>query len=184
LILSVFIFACSACSCGSDINKEEVVSAAQKLITDSVAINNYIWGPLQPYDETAEPYDDTNGGEYYPLIDFPYATMDELKEAIKSVYSEGYCENIFSTLFKFEDEVLGYISPRYLEKDGKMYINKNYSVYELRTEILTDTVKVETASAYYVIISADYNVDGKAGGSLELTLLNEENGWRLDTATY
>lgn len=184
LIFTSLLFALLLCSCGAEIDEEEVIDAAKQLIEDSVKINNYIWGPLQEYDETAEPYDDTSGGEYYPLKDgFPYSSMEELKEAISNVYSEGYCENIFSTLFKFEDDVLGYFSPRYVEMNGQLYINKNYSVYELNTVLLTDTIKIVGSGGYYVVISIDYQ-NGTDSGELELTMLNEENGWRLDTATY
>lgn len=75
---------------------------------------------------------------------------------------------------------------RYLEQNGMLTVRLDLadSAYKLAREYETDGLKIVTEKADYVIVSVPSYIDGVYDQDVELTLVNTENGWRLDTPTY
>ncbi len=181
------------CGCQEEVaDNPEAIAAAKALFLQAETVNRAIWGTVS-YDESEEAKN-YNGGSYQPVSeDFPYESLDGIKEAIEAVYSEEYCESIFVSLFGpeegetlAEDEVLGQLAPRYTEMFDRIYVNTSYASFDLKNKILPETAHITANGGYYVAIKVSYGHEGGTGadGEMELIMLHEEDGWRFDSPTY
>ncbi len=193
LLCSVLAVVLAGCT-GLPEDNPEAVEAAKALFEKTEHVNQLIWGEITPGESEFGALI-SGEGAYLPVReDFPYESVDAVKDAIGEVYSEGYCRTLFATLFDSEeegqtaaateDEVLGTLAPKYRYMDGALHINVNYTTFEMRSEVLPDTITVTDNSGYYVEITVDYAVNGEKAGTMTLLMLREEDGWRFDSPTY
>lgn len=75
---------------------------------------------------------------------------------------------------------------RYLEQNGMLTVRLDLadSAYKLGREYETDGLKIVKEKGDSVTVSVPSYVDGAYDQDVQLTLVNTENGWRLDTPTY
>ena len=171
----------------SDTEAKEILS---ELIPKAQKINDIVWGKGLPVLDSAPPELNSIKGAQYRAVDSScgFANTDDLKKAIAEVYSQRYIETAINyTAFEgtgAEDGELYATYPRYKDNnDGLLCIDIENPGFELTTEISTDAVKVKSADFEKITIETNAKVGGVTV-PLELVLVKEDNGWRLDTPTY
>ena len=183
-------------SCDREYDEKEVKDAATLLIEKSLVLNEIYWGEGIPYiPGSTSVYCEAN---FISLSELGFYTIEELKEKTRAVFTNEYCEYIFSTAFSSVndgDEIQFYA--RYYQKyeDEKQTIPLNIMVYSRfenmlpdKVEYLYDTLTVthSEGDTVYVKLNARVTRDEENVQIREkiIGLIEEEDGWKIDTATY
>ena len=189
LLALTLLFSFSLTSCG------EVIAASRELLLKSIEVNKVFYGEGLILDE------DTNfsNGSYYPAYELQFENLsfndiEGLKKLTESVYTKDLSELIFSTkLSSVEDENYVISLARYYQRDDDfircIMIYKDAEVlYTNEVDYIYDSIKVIGADGEYIKITVDTVLTDKDGSSetvnIELKLLEEENGFRLDTLSF
>lgn len=196
LLVLTLLFSFSLTSCGDrDYEEEEVIAASRELLLKSIEVNKVFYGEGLILDE------DTNfsNGSYYPAYELQFENLsfndiEGLKKLTESVYTKDLSELIFSTkLSSVEDENYVISLARYYQRDDDfircIMIYKDAEVlYTNEVDYIYDSIKVIGADGEYIKITVDTVLTDKDGSSetvnIELKLLEEENGFRLDTLSF
>ncbi len=182
VILTSFI----SCSGEEPPKEEEVIPAAKELLEAAVEVNRIFFWEGLPH---VQPTDNELSGtdlEYIDLTEeYMYLSETDLMNKAKAVYSEQYCNDIYSVAFegiKVTDENALY--PMYIVEQGVMKINRKLSEEGLDERLpKIDTVKAVELKPKRVVVSVEFD----RGGVTEkqnVTLVKEFDLWRLDTPTY
>lgn len=176
----------------------EVEAAARVLLEESKLLNYIYWGKGIPY------VDDKNlsSGSYYPADDEYLAgigvkTIQDLKDKTAKTFSDDMCEWIYSTVLSSvhsDSSVAG------LSRYEQVYGGKNNDepeyirVYTEAEYWLVDTVEYsqsvealrsEGERVYVLILITVTSPEGKVMNvNREIALIEEDDGWRLDSPTY
>lgn len=202
LLAAVFLLP----SCGSaKYSEDEIRAALDELLPPSYALNEIYFGEGLPHteDEAAveafyNSFDtDVSTLSYVPVAaDCGYANETELREATLAVFSDAYAEALFSRAFTgitailnegTEQEMLTNATyARYLEQNGVLTVRIN-----LKSEALplgrtydTSTMEIVRQRDNRVTVALTGYLDGAEDCTAEITLVKEEDGWRLDSPTY
>ena len=185
-------------SCDRSYDEQEVKREARMLIENSIMLNEIYWGEGIAYVENAS----TSNGAYYEasfisLDKYGIRTLDDLKAKTRDVFSDGYCELIFSTtMSSVVDAEELQVYARYYQKytdeymttpDCIMVYSHAKALITGEAEYLYDTLEVEGSKkeTVYVKIQVKVTLDGKVQQKeLKIGLVEENDGWRLDTPTY
>ena len=196
ILLTFSLFSCKEKD--REYDEEEVISAAGLLIYDSVILNEIYWGKGIDYINNAS----TSNGYYYEanvlhLEKLGFDTIDELKKKTEKVFSDSFSSIIYeTTLTSVSDDDGIYSLARYYQKyaDEEMKEPEAIMVYSKakvllsdEVEYLYDTITVDGAKGeiVYVTISVIVTRDQKSQTrSITVGLIEEEDGWRLNDATY
>ncbi|MBR5140080.1 MAG: hypothetical protein IKV16_03405 [Clostridia bacterium] len=199
LILLLVLTVTAFTACDRKYDENEVKAAAEKLIAESILLNDIFWGDGLPH------YEDKNysDGDYYAAIEayhygLGFTTVSELRALTESVFSTEYTNIIASTVFSeiYDGQEMVYTS-RYYQKysagDGvtpeSIMVNSNWKKL-LNGEVSYDysslTVTHSEDEVVYVTINATVTLDGKnpKTSTLEIGLIEEDAGWRIHTPTY
>ena len=199
LILSFCIFF-SVCfclvSCDREYNAEEVKTAAEDLIEKSLLLNEIYWGAGIPYmSGNTSVYCEAN---IIALSELGFYTIEELKDKTKEVFTVKYSSYIFSTAFSSinDGEEIQFYA-RYYQKYSDEFQTEPenimvYSGFENmlpdKIEYLYDTLVVTHSKGDTVYVKVDVRVtrDEESVQIREkiIGLIEEDKGWRIDTATY
>ena len=189
LILTVFA---SLISCGEkdrDYDEYEVKTAAETLIKKSKALNDVYWGRGIGY------YEDNNyaDGYYLPadpvsLYELGFETVDQLKEKTEKVFSKNYCDAIFDSSFVTDADAGTAVRKRYYQGiDCIMVYSKAIAFLTDKVTYFYDTLEVTGSSGETVFVKIKVRVErGELSQEreIEIGLVEEEDGWRIDTPTY
>lgn len=196
LVLSFSLFSCKEKNRTYD--EGEVKAAAADLIERSKVLNLVYWGTGIEYVEN----DNTSNGYYYEanilhLEKLGFKTIEELRTMTLGVFSAEYSEIIFaSSLSSVSDEDGIHSLARYYQKylDKEMKEPDTIMVYSRAKVLLTDevvylyeTLEVEgsVGEVVYVNLKVSVTRDEKTQiRSIRVGLIEQENGWRLNDATY
>ena len=142
-------------------------------------------------------YTDTDPQDYdYVRADADYLSVAEMKEKAESVYSDDYLATVYQSLFEgisSEDENLKGLDPRYYEHTddyGNVYLMKSNTyeplIREKRIYDLSTAEIVRPKRKNFVTISLESYLESTpdARQTVKLTLILQDNGWRLDRATF
>jgi len=194
LIQTVMFSSCNANN--TKMTNEEAIDILKELVPASQELNKIYWGEKpELQDKNAEIVGSVTGGQYYRVSEeFPYQTVEELKEASEKVFSKDYLENIYVAAFdgyEYSDDENTYtIYARYKnDDDGKLCYNlANTTFYSLNTEIDIDSAKVVSGDSNKIKIAVDITTKNSSGennkNSMNITIVKQEEGWRLDSPTY
>ena len=208
ILTAVLVFGClfSTASCAK-LDTTGLLEAAPDLIERSAFFNGLFYGDGIPYSAT----DEEAIGNYYPaspafLDEHGFHTVKELKEKTKEVFSQNYCESIFSSSV-FSGYSSGVGTPIYARYSSNKAVNDPdeekaetilvSSVYEplLACQTVYDfsTLTVSEVGKDYATVSLAIELVYKpteekpSGERRESTLSVRfvyEDGWRIDSATY
>lgn len=185
-------------SCDRSYDEQEVKREARMLIENSIMLNEIYWGEGIAYVENAS----TSNGAYYEasfisLDKYGIRTLDDLKAKTRDVFSDGYCELIFSTtMSSVVDAEELQVYARYYQKytdeymttpDCIMVYSHAKALITGEAEYLYDTLEVigSKKDTVYVTILANVTYDGKVQQKkIKIGLIEQNDGWRLDTPTY
>ena len=172
--------------CAGEEEKDALLAEFTALYEKSVEINEIIFGKGLPVD--GEYTDIPESGSYYVPVsdDSPYKTVEELENAVLSVYTEDYYNSVLeTTLFVGYGENKDSPYPRYKEEDGKLMINLCQEARTFAVKRLISEAKVEKMTMGAAEVSTPYELNGVRQDNLKsLTLYKTENGWRFDDPTY
>ena len=193
----IFSLGLNLTSCDREYDEAEVKAAAEVLIEKSLFLNDIYWGKGIPYTPglSSSLYCEA---DFIALSVLGFTTVDELKTKTEEVFSENYCADIYSTSFssiKDGEEIQFYA--RYYQKYEDEFQTEPicimvYSRFENmipdKVEYLYDTLTVthSEGETVYVKIQANVTRDEEHSQIREMLigLVEEENGWRIDTPTY
>ena len=200
-LLTLFALLCSLISCGEknrEYDESEVKQAAEILISKSAALNQIFWGEGIGYISDSS----YSVGYYYPadifsLYNYGIETVDDLKEKTREVFSFAYSQNIFSTVLSSLNDGDGiYAYARYYQKysDAEEKVPETIMVYSKALVLLKDEVRYNfdtmevigsKKEMVYVTLTVDVVRDENTQTrALKVGLIEEEDGWRIDTPTY
>ena len=179
-------------------DKAEVEAAAAELLEDSKLLNYIYWGKGIPYVDDKS----LSSGSYYPadqnyLDSIGIKTIEDLKTLTEKTYSKGMCEWIYSSVLSsvHSDTSVAGLS-RYEQVFGgknndepeyiRVYTEANYwLVDEVEYHSSVEALRSEGDVVYVLVLATVTNPEGKVmNTNLEIGLIEEEDGWRLDSPTY
>ncbi len=195
LIIAVLALAAVFSSCGrEDMTVEQAIEIAGPLVQKSYEVNDIFFGEGLPHeedtgtDEDATQYD-VAPVRYLTVISDKYNSVSSLKEAALEVYTESYMESVFERIFNGvateNGEIVEY--PRYYESLAEnLKIRAGVEEESIVTGRKYDvtTLKITSQAGGYVFFTLDSFIDGEPAGTVELSMKDEGNGWRLDSPTY
>lgn len=170
---------CSSCGCGATLSEEEAKTVFNTLVNESYELNVIYFGEgLKPQlNEEDSLYIPVQGSENYtaklPLV-----------ERTKEIFSSDYASDIIKTAFEGEMGVLGSsaIYARYIEYDGYLSVRKDIKGVKVAKYDYSTTEIVKISNRFIVANIKTNNLENNE--YVEITLINEEDGWRIDSATY
>ncbi len=208
-LLCIFCLAVLCISCGEpeeedpiprDFVAAEVEEAAQRLLEESDLLCHIYYGEGMPVSQA----DDAYAIGRYRQVDDGYLTehgitsLQVLKHMTQQVFSRAQSEHLFSTILAHvSDGDVPISMPRYSEQAAdkehgyRMLIDIEAPVYYPDTYVY-DLTSVRASHAegervlFTVTVTVTKSGDGEDGGKTQtrtqtLSLIEEEDGWRLDT---
>ena len=140
------------------------------------AIENYVY-----YMDYYDNYD-------YLTADCPYTHTDQIKALAETVYSEDYLSSIYETMFVgLADETAGMLYARYLDTEEGLRKSNIHSpmIEKKRVYDYSTMTIVKPTNGRFINVEIDTHLEGEADIlRIRLTLVREDDGWRLDTPTY
>ena len=198
-ILAALMLFCSVItlySCDRSYDEGDVKLAAVDLIKKSDELNRIYWGEGIPFiDNSLSLYCEAN---ILALDQMGFFTLDELKEKTKAVFSERYCDQIFTSSFSSVtdgDDIEFYkrYYQKYADEEQKeplciMVYSKFENMLEDSVEYLYDTLQVTHSKRDLVYVKITLKITNSKGEvkyrDKSIALYEEEYGWRLDSSTY
>ncbi len=183
----------TAVSCGGEKNRSydeiTVKSSAENLIRNSATLNEIIWGRGILYVEDPR----YQSGVYFPadfksLSEFGVETFDDIIGKCENVFSTAYVNHIKKNVLTSSIEENGRIYTRYYQGDGVLMVYSEYvPLLRDKVEYLYNTIEVLGSKGKIVTVKIKINVTrGEATQTreIEVDLVEEKNGWRIDSPTY
>jgi len=195
LIFAAFLTVSAFSSCGKEeLTVEQAIEIAGPLIQKSYEVNDIFFGEGLPHEEDTAAEEDASQYDVAPVrylrvISDKYNSVSSLKEAALEVYTESYMENIFDRVFNGvsgdDDQVIEYA--RYFESFSENLkiragVEKESIVTGRKYDVTT--LKITSQAGGYVFFTVESFIDGEPAGTVELSMKDEGNGWRLDSPTY
>ena len=176
-------------SCDRDYDEAEVRAAAESLIRKSDILEDIIFGKgldyhlegIGSYKQVSE----KSIKEHSELLGESFTSLESLKNVLGKVYTAGYRRDIISAALS--GDINGYT--RYYQDGEKLMIYTDFKVKKTDDiEYHYDTIKVADVDGEKITVSIDITITNSEGKTqrrnIEVDLLEEAGGWRLDTPTY
>ncbi len=188
LSLAVIIMAVGgvACTEPEPADEGEMLTAAASLLESAVEVNRIFFWEGLPHTDPSGDTVDVGDAEYLELTeDYMYLSESDLMAKAEAVYTDSYCKDIETVAFEgvkvTDDEAL---FARYVVEQGIMKINRKLSEEGL-SERIPDITTIETVNITHntAVVSVSFTCDGETEKQ-DVTLVLEDDGWRLDTPTY
>ena len=198
-LIMIFSLLTLLVSCDRKYEEAVVKEEAEKLIRASENLNEVFWGRGIDYiEDTNTASGNYREASYTALKKFGFTTIAGLEELTRATFSESYADSILkTTIASISDEDGIQILARYYQK----YTDETYTETECimvytaakpllvdKVEYFYDSIKVTHSKKETVFVEIDCKVvsdDGKTQTkTLEIGLIEEENGWRIATPTY
>ena len=176
-LIMIFTLTFPLISCGG-MEEADAKALVTEIVKRSVNLNEILYGKGMEYEESA----DGNYSTIYSRVKdtAPFKTRKELEKEIKEVFTAAYANSLVSHAFTLTTGLFGENSyPRYQEGSDKVLtVMRDYSAREI-TQYDYSTIKIEKCKKNKIvatILSTENEV-------VEIYLIKELNGWRLDSAT-
>lgn len=202
VIFSVF----SANSCKKEVkdrdyDEAQVLAAAKDLIQKSEKLNDIYYG----YGIEADTGDTNNAnGYYYPadvlsLEKFGVQTVNDIKALTRACFTTAQAEYMMNNTFASVKDTNGDIIhfARYYQEYDSLNLNETkcimvytkYKPFLIDTvEYLYDTLKVSDVDGEIIIVEIEVIATNESGNAqrknIKVNLLEEADGFRLDSPTY
>ena len=189
----------SLTACNRRYDEEEVLAAAKDLLKRAEMLNEVYYGSGIKYFDSEDKV-----GLYYCKADkmhlgeLGFSTIEELKKITEQTFSARYSATVYSTVLtslKNENGVI--VTPaRYHQQTDEntgaptdILVHSNYpALFKSTLEYDYDSMRVEGSKKEKVNLLVDATVTNSDGLSqkavVTVTLVEEENGWRIDNPTY
>ena len=174
---------------------QEVYNDVVALIEASHAVNDVafgqglaVWTFDSDFAKEHQLYKDSDDSYYqYVTDEAAFQTILQIRDAVQGVYSEAYAGALCETLF--DGFALGttIVRPQYIENNGWLMQRTDYSpiITSQRVYDYSTMRVVRPSDRTHLTIEIQSRLEGQEQTSSDrLTLVWEEDGWRLDTPTY
>ncbi len=198
IVVILCLFFCISCEKDRDYDEKEVIAAAEKLIKSSEILNDIYYGyGIEYYKDES-----TANGVYYQadflsLEKFGVETVNDIKEMTKECFTKSLSEMMISTVLTSvsdEDGIQRY--SRYYQKYNSLdnteeciMVHKNAIIF-LTDEVVYDysSLRVSRVKKEEVFVKINVTVTNSEketqSQELEISLLEESDGWRINSSTY
>ena len=199
IIALILVLTClfSLFSCGDREYDEAVVKEeAKTLIEASVLLNEVLWGKGIAYSEDKN----TSNGVYYEAVfaahyQMGFKTLSELKSMIQKTFSSDYCQHIFKTVMSSnaDENYMTRYYQKYSSADGTtpeaIMVNSEWMPLLVdEVTYYTDTIEVIGSKKQLIYVTVNASVKREGVGTqatvLTIALIEEKEGFRLDSPTY
>ena len=199
LVLSVLMLASTLLitACNRKYDEAEVLKVGESLMRRAEVLNFVYYGSGIEYfdkDDSTSRYRSANP-EHLKTLGF--STLEELMKMTEEVFSVGYTNTVYSTVLStLRDDTTVVSYARYYQaydeqtnEPTEIMVFSNYP-YAMKGHIEYDyaTLRVEGSKKEKVKLLIDATVFNEAGQSQKTTvtisLVEEENGWRISNPTY
>ena len=187
----------SLTSCNRSYDKAEVEEAAKNLLKDVDLLNKVYFGSGIRYHEADIGKGVYRRAESSHLEELGFSTIEELKIMTERVFSDDYCQDIYSSKFSgLKDGITVIELARYYEavdeETQETYIVVNSDpgliIFKDTVEYDYDSVRAEKAKKEKVYVSVDVTVTNSEGKSqkrtITITMVEDEDGWKIDGPTF
>ena len=180
ILLAILCFSFFGCSINQNSKKTIVAKAIfNSLVSSSYELNVIFFGEGLQHHEAEE-------GEFYaPVISSEkYNSRKELESATAEIFSSSYTESIIDiAFFGTQGGISGTVNfARYIEYNDCLTARVDYEPIEI-AEYDFSTTEITKISNKFIqgkIMTTNF----EKNEYVEITLINEDNGWRIDSATY
>lgn len=177
-VFVVLLALATLASCSGKVSKEEAAAEVTRLVKESYELNVIYFGEGLPYED-----DGDERNLYAPVAeDASFVAKEALTYKTRTVFSKDYAASMIETAFQGAQGANGSTAlyARYIvSSDGKLTVYKNIEGIEVN-EYDYSTVSVTKISKRFI----KANVTAKGGEVVEVTLINQDGEWRIDSATY
>ena len=183
IIISVLIAILAIGTVGCEkATEEEAVSLVKDLVSRSYELNVIYYGEGLKYKDSGNPND------LYMVVyeQEKYILKSQLTKATREVFSESFATSIIDMSFNGVQSQINQnsVQPRYMTQidDDLIYVNKAYEPV-VSGEIAKynyDTIEITKISRRFI----EARIKTTSGQTVNVTLIKEDNGWRLDSGTY
>ena len=194
-ILLLVLCCLTGCRKSTPPTVEDIYDEAVALIEASYAINDAIFGyglPVWPLESQHAAltgvYRDSDSAAYERVTDqTPFLSTTNLLSAMEEVYSADYVDSLRETLF--DGFVVGsnVILAQLYENETALYQSATHEPL-VKTQRIYDYASmtiVKPSNAHFVTLELDSHMPGEEETlTVRLSLILEDDGWRLDTPTY
>ena len=197
LILVTSAIVTSLASCDRDYDEAEVIAAAEALIRKSDILEDIIFGVGFDYHlegtSSYQPASEIDVERYSEALGVSVSTVDELKAVLSRIYTAGYRNDILSGVLSGD---INSSLTRYYQDGEKIMVLTTYKPQKTdEIEYHYETLRVADVNDQKITVSLDVTVTRteKTGSettkksqriTIEVDMLEEADGWKLDTPTY
>ena len=199
LVVIIALFSLIGCEKDREYDEAEVLSAAKTLIEKSKTVNEIFYGKGIAY------IDDKSyaNGNYYmadPLStdSFGVNTVDDMKALVRECFSLDYSNLVINTTLSSVSDDSGIQGlARYYQKVNSLddtpeciMVLKDPDRIMLKDDVTYhyDTLSVIGSEGQHVKVSISVTVTGDGDKTqnkvIEIKLIEEDGGWRIDSPTY
>ena len=172
VVIAVSIFALVSCGAKND---AEILSALSEKYPKALYLAEVIYDDVLPHE--AEP----SSGKYYAVSDdSEIQSINDLKNALGEVYTQSYIKVLENTALNgaTSDDVS--ISAKFIEKDGKLYVNpESTEHFGEPTELDLSTAKVARSSRFKAEVTVE-----RDGETFYILLEKYEGEWLIDSSIW
>ena len=186
-IILIAAMAVSMVGCGPE--EAEAKALVKDLVSRSLELNDIYFGK-----SGLKYVDSGNSNDIYMRVleTEKYVLKSDLIEATYTVFSQSYATSIITMAFNGAQSEINQnsVQARFMVMgdDDWLYINRNYEyVYETGTEYDFDTIVITYTSLNFVeatVCGKYLTEDGYVDTVVNVTLVCEDDQWRLNSATY
>ncbi len=186
-------------SCDRKYDEQEVLTAADELLRRSEELNVVLWGKGLNYSVTQNMTGAYYEADYLDAQKYGFSTLEDMYTAIDATFTVGYAASIYSTVFSpINDGSSTFSLARYYQLWGDTMTKTDpvcimvYSEYDYlfhdTVEYDYSTLRVSDVEKKTVFVTVSATVTNAEGDSqsvdIEFGMIEEENGWRIDSPTY
>ncbi len=159
----------------SPLSLNEVKNIFEPLLKKAIEVEQTIINDAGTFDYDSEIAFRQNDGDYSLITDEDFQTIDDVWNYAYTAFTVEAAQRTFSDKLDQSSVV-----PRFLEKDGKLYYNRNAHGYNSRFDM--DSLKIINQFENAVVISINNYLPGDdetPSEKLIFIMVNTQNGWRL-----
>ena len=177
-LILIAIFAVSIMGCSSIIDNE-AKAIFNTLVKESYELNVIYFG------EGLKPKASEDDGLYVPVSGSEnYTAKLPLVERTREIFSTDYASDVIKTAFEGESGAIGSsaVYARYIEYEGYLSVRRDIEGIEIAKYDYSTTEIIKNSNRFIIAKIKTTNLEKNE--YVEITLINEDNGWRIDSATY
>ncbi len=177
-VILIVIFAISIIGCKS-VRDSEAKAIFNTLVKESYELNVIYFG------DGLEPQVSEDDSLYLPVSGSEnYTAKLPLVERTREIFSSDYASDVIKTAFEGEMGAVGStaVYARYIEYEGYLSVRRDIEGIEIAKYDYSTTEIIKNSSRFIIAKIKTTNLEKNE--YVEITLINEENGWRIDSATY